>query len=621
VETLPESPALKELYTAGLRQALRESPLFSSAIGEEALRALEAEVEPVALRSGEAVVRENEPSDSLYIVISGRLRVVRAGPDGAETTFAELGRGETVGEMGLITGEPRSATVYATRDSLLGRLSEASFNRLLQQHPRAMMDRFAGSIIRALRRERHEPEAPKEFTGSIALVPAEPDLPLAAFATRLARHLSNFGPTLHLSSESFDAALQQPGAAQALSGGHSDPRLVLWLGEQEIRHQLLLFQTDPLPSAWSERCIRQADRILIVARAGSDPDPGSLERSLLGSEPRQPVSLVLLRDNGSGRPQGTEQWLQPRELSAHYHVRNDNEADYDRLARLLSGNGVGVVLAGGGARAVTGLGVVRALVEAGVPIDAVGGTSAGAMVAGMIALGLDYPTILTEFRRVNNRIDYTLPIHALTSGRNWSAALSTLFGDTRIEDLPIGYFSTSVNLSDPRLVVHSRGSLMHAVRASSALPGVLPPVWDDGDILVDGGLVNNLPVDIMRDRPGIGRVAGVEIGSGGRKSKVKPFGYEVSGWRSLWARATRLGDRSDVPPMMELLMRSMLVGDALSVRERRSVADRLFRPPVRGISLLDWARIEAVAEAGYRYACEVLNAEPPAELLPGSGAA
>jgi predicted acylesterase/phospholipase RssA/CRP-like cAMP-binding protein len=615
MEALPGS-ALDALYSAGLEQALRESPLFAAGLDEEVLHALREEVEPVAVRSGQTVVREGDASDSLFVVISGRLRVVRRGPDGDEEVLTELGRGDTVGEMGLIVGEPRAATAYAIRDSLLGRLSEASFRRLLNRYPQAIMERFAGSIIRLLRLQLDGQSRSRGFTGSIALVAGEPGFPLDEFADRLARHIGEHGRTLRLSSGTVDSALGHLGAAQTLSGGSANSRMVLWLGEQELKHRYLLFQTDPSPSAWSARCIRQADRIVVLGRAGADPQPGPLERSLVGSSTRQPVSLVLLREAGAAPPAGTEEWLRPRSVNALYHVREGNDADYARLARLISGTGVGLVFAGGGARAVVGLGVMRALREAGVPIDAVAGTSAGALLAGLIAMGHEYPEIIEQFRRANTRVDYTLPLHALTSGRNWSEALRGVLGDARIEDQPIGFFSTSVNLTDPRLVIHDRGSLLHAVRASSALPGVLPPVWDEGDILVDGGLVNNLPVDIMRERPGIGRVAGVEIGAGGSKRKAERFGYEVSGWRALWSRAIG-ARRSGVPPMMGLLLRSMIVSDSLSLRERRNVADRIFRPPVRGFSLLDWSRAPDAAEAGYRYACEKLEAEPPVELLPG----
>jgi predicted acylesterase/phospholipase RssA len=154
-------------------------------------------------------------------------------------------------------------------------------------------------------------------------------------------------------------------------------------------------------------------------------------------------------------------------------------------------------------------------------------------------MGLSYDELLERCAGASRRIDYTVPVYALTTGRNWSATLETLFGDTCIEDLPVPYFCTSVNLSAAELLVHDRGSLLHAVRASTAIPGILPPVWHEGDLLVDGGLMNNLPVDLARERPGIARVLAVDVAPPRQRTPREPFGYHVSGWRALAGRIAR----------------------------------------------------------------------------------
>jgi predicted acylesterase/phospholipase RssA len=250
--------------------------------------------------------------------------------------------------------------------------------------------------------------------------------------------------------------------------------------------------------------------------------------------------------------------------------------------------------------------VARAVAEAGTPIDAVSGVSAGAVVAALVAMGVGYDELVARCTAAARRIDYTLPVYALTTGRNWSASLEELFGDTCIEDLALPYSCTSVNLTAAELVVHERGPLLHAVRASTAIPGILPPVWDDGDLLVDGGLMDNLPVDLAHGRPGIGRVLAVDVTAPGTHRPRRPFGYSVSGWRALGARLARRPGPG-LPPVTSLLMQSMLVADARLRHANSRLADWVFHPPLPGHSLMDWDRLAAVADAGYRFASDALR--------------
>ena len=301
-----------------------------------------------------------------------------------------------------------------------------------------------------------------------------------------------------------------------------------------------------------------------------------------------------------------------------YHVRRGADGDISRLARLIAGEGVGLVIGGGGARAFAAAGVARALVEAGSPIDTVCGVSAGGMVAGLFAMGLSYDEVVSRCTHAARRIDYTVPVYALTTGKNWSATLEELFGDTQIEDLLHPFFCTSVNLTEAELVVHDRGSLLHGVRASTAIPGILPPVWHDGDLLVDGGLLNNLPIDLARTQVGVGRVLAVSVSPDRRRSSQEPFGYHVSGWRALGARIARRA--SGMPSAMDILMQSMLVADARTKRSTIQMADWIFQPPASGYSLMDWQHFAEIAASGYDYASQVLLEEDARAAILGGGA-
>jgi predicted acylesterase/phospholipase RssA/CRP-like cAMP-binding protein len=613
------SYATVEARAAELRDVLVTSSLFGDAAwADDVLADVVAELTTVLVRSGEVIVVEGEPSDDLLLVVSGRLRVVRAAAAGEETVLAHIGRGETVGELGLITRDPRSATVYAIRDSVLARLTREGYDRLCRRHPQAMMERFAGGMLRRLLQEaRGESAHSRGFRGAIALFAGEPGVPLEPFAGELVRQLVRRGDTLEVTPDTCDRVLERVGACAATLHAEDEAKLARWLGAREQEHRFLLYRAEGAASEWGARCLRQADHVLVLVRARAAPATCDYHPAPGADLVRRRTSLVLLHDDGVVRRGAAAAWAEQVGADDVHHVRGGATDDVARLARLLAGDGTALVVGGGGARAFAAAGVARAVVEAGMPLDTVGGVSAGALVAALLAMGLSYDELVERCAGAAKRIDYTVPVYALTTGRNWSATLETLLADTSIEDLPVPYFCTSVNLSAAELLVHDRGSLLHAVRASTAIPGILPPVWHEGDLLVDGGLMNNLPVDLARERPGVARVLAVDVTPPRQRTPREPFGYHVSGWRALAGRIARR--RTSLPTARDLLMQSMLVSDARIRRANGRLADWIFQPALGGYSLMDWNDFAAIADAGYRYASETLRDAAAREAVLGSG--
>lgn len=598
---------VQRLQQTQLNLALHVGKLFEQ-LDEPVLRALRSELELVLLRGGEVLVRQGEPSDALYVVINGRLRVVLEQAGAAASTLYELRRGQTVGEIGLLTGGARTATVYAVRDSLLARLSSAGFERLLQAYPQAMVRQFAAPVIGVLQDQTNRARRPDNEVATIALVPISAQAPLGTFAAQLAQALSASGPTLHLNSASLEQALAKPGIAQTAPEAPAGIAIVRWLSEQETNYRYIVYEADPVASHWTERCLRQADRILLVGDARGSPELGPIERALLPDDDARRSAqrgLVLLHPPDTQRPSGTRRWLEPRRLSAHYHVRRDTPADMARLARLLIGRGVGLVLSGGGAAGFGHIGAIRALREAGVPIDLIGGTSQGGLMACQYAMGWDEATIMAKNRAaIAHRFDYTFPITALMAGAEMTDVVQEMFGEAQLEDMWIHCFCITTNLSRATMMIHERGPVWKYTRATTSLPGVLPPVIDDGDMLLDGGLLNNLPTDVMRQRSDCGVVFACDAAGslGAARAHDPPYETSISGWKVLWRRLNPFAKALNVPTLGQIMTRVAIINDAQHTQAARDLADYYLRLDLRTYGMLEFAALEQIVESAYRSA-------------------
>ena len=320
------------------------------------------------------------------------------------------------------------------------------------------------------------------------------------------------------------------------------------------------------------------------------------------------VELALLRRAGV-TPTGTAAWLDTAPFSAHHHLSTSDIADHDRLARRLSGRAWGLVLGGGGARGFAHIGVIRALRQGGVPIDMIGGTSMGAILAAQFAMGCDTEEMLEITRRayLTGRAgnDLTLPCVSLHTGRATVRRLKAMFGDRAIEDLPTPYFCVSCNLTRATTVVHERGPVWFAARVSCAVPGLVPPVPYRGDLLVDGGLLDNLPVDVMRRRLG-GSVAASDVSVAIDLAVDESLSPEApwSGSRHLLRKFTA---RPRLPNIVHMLMRTAEIGSVRDSQVSGSPADLYLRVPVEGIAMTDFKALDRIVALGYEYTARRLD--------------
>ncbi len=590
--------------------ALGSTELFRG-LDRKTLSSLASELERVFLPGGKRLIRQGEPNDSLYILLNGRLRIIRKRLDGQIEKLAEIGSGDCVGEMGVLSEDIRSASVYAIRDSNLIKLSKSAYNRFKQKYP-AILEQINQVLIRRLKSDRGASRgvsSQARVSKSIALVPVNASVPLTEVAVRLTEALSKTGSALHLNADRLDGYLGE-GMAQSPESSAENRNIAAWLSAQEIGERLIVYQADPTPSAWTGRCIRQADLIIIVGLAGTDPQKGLIEAEMLNDECSEGTvgkELVLLYPDGGRPPQGTCKWLTCRQVVDHHHVRLSEQADFERLGRIISGQAIGLVLSGGAVRGFAHIGVVHALRENGISVDAIGGTSMGALIAGQYAMGLDYQAMLATNRQAfieqNPMFKYTFPLVSLVSDKKYNAMLREMYDHIMIEDLWLKYFCVSSNLTRAEVNVHRDGLLWKGVRASTSVPVYFPPAYQDGNLYVDGGVMNNLPVDIMR-KSRINYVIASDVTSGNEKKNTMPDFEGRSGWSLLFNRLNPFTETIKAPYLPEVILRTMEVEGIQVYQKNRMGANLYLKSQVDSFNRLHAKQLEQIAEVGYTCAVE-----------------
>ena len=580
-------------------------------------------LEWVEVAAGQTLMTQGDPADAMYLSISGRLRAYVRDTDGVEHMVREMARGQIVGEMSLYTDEPRSATVVAIRDSVLVRLSKAVFSELLATSSQLSIA-LTRQIIKRLQTVQRRSDLARPVT--IGMLPISAGVHAGEFTARLAEHLQRHGRVRIVDAAAVDTALGRPGLAESDPDDAECNRLIgVHLDQIEAEHEYVLLVADDQPSAWTQRCSRRSDEMLLLADAAQPPLLHETEVQYLMKRPGRTEAaeiLVLLHPADLRCPSGTRAWLARRPVSDHLHIRPELERDMARLARVQSRTAVGLVLAGGGARGIAHLGVMRALQQRGIEIDYAGGTSIGAVMAVLAASDRQVEEVLPMARRafkVNPTGDFNLlPLISLIAGKRLFKVIDTatreLLGrDADVEDLWKNYYCITSNYSQAREQVLTRGNLVKAVMASIAIPGALPPVLLGGDLLCDGGTFNIFPVDLMRGLRGVGRVIGGDL------SFRKPRRIEHDTVPGTWALLRdklrpRSRQRYRFPSLVSYLMNVTILYSTSRQRESQKLTDLYFNPPLERVGMLQWEKFDSIVEQGHAHGLQVLDAlapEPP----------
>lgn len=584
-----------------IKSCLANSPLFAQ-LDPQTLVAVFAAIECQRLSRGQTLFRQGDPGDAFYILVSGRLTIMK------DTVIGELLPGDSFAELALISNQPRAATIIAARDCELARLPKQQFQQILQRHPA-----IAVELIKLLGQRLNAQQQTKTTKAGkvIALVVMGNHTGVKKLPTLLTQSLKIHGKVRRLLVSQLDHRLWQ-GASEALGSNEvvSDEQLGRLLSTQEQQCDYVLLETTAAPSTWRNFCLSQADKVLYLVSADEKPQALAPQlRSHIGADTLR--QLVLVHSAIANKPSFSTHWLKCYDVTSHHHIRQYHQADRERLARDIADQSIALVLGGGGARSFAHIGVIKAMEELGIPIDRIAGTSMGAIIGAQYADGHNPQQLQT----INEHIwidskphrDITLPITALLSAGRAKQQTCKVFGQRDIEDLWLDFFCISTDLTQLKPYRHEKGPIWSSLLASGAIPGICSSiVSDSASLLVDGGLLDNLPVAAMRERHR-GPIIAVDVSSDkGLKPHVTST-IPPNGWRALWGYLNPWAKQRPFPHIFKLITHTATLASKINAESSRQLADLCLTPQCNGHKLMEMKHLDKLIEQGY------LEAKPKLE--------
>ena len=512
--------------------------------------------------------------DALYRLESGRLAVTEPIHGGGSRLKRVIRAGNIIGAEALITNTAFETTATALRDCELRRLER---DEVIAAGTQAEI--YAELARRALELMAQREANSSHKAAMLGFVAVCDSVDMRATAEGLAKAMRGLGVAVSvLGLEGMNATAAQ-------------------LSKLEDAHDFVLFAAESSQNDYTQFLGRQIDRLILVGGTDTPLPRTPFRFGALAIHRHQLLDLVILHPAATRAPRSSVRWQAAAPAARLFHARRGNDADLMHLARVFSGRSIGLAFSGGGARAYAHVGVAKALEALHVPVDFLAGTSMGGVVAAGMAMGWDSQELDRRIREAfvesSPLADIAFPILAMTGGRVVEQRLKHHFGGVDICDLWRPFSCVSTDLTTGGMHLHRTGALDRALRATVSLPGVLPPVIEQGHVLVDGALARNLPVDVVKSQHE-GLTIGIDVG---RAAGLSPADLRLqpSPWRWLLSGAWRHG-----PPIVSVLIRSATMPTRLAMAAANSSADLLIAPDVDDIELRNWKAYEPAVEAGYR---------------------
>ncbi|MBU2880446.1 patatin-like phospholipase family protein [Psychrosphaera sp. B3R10] len=586
--------------TEYLIELLKASSDFNQ-LSEGAMIGLAEALEVITVAGGAEVIREGAESDSMFILVSGRLRVSRTDKNGQRLLYNEVLPGDCVGETGMILRQARTADITSMRESQLAVLSDKAYEELIAKHPSELNRAFSQAIYRHLRHDRRVAE--RRRAQSFFLIPIHETVDMSVFTSQMKLNLTKYGSTEVVPVSLIDAerTVGDDGYLN-LDKLEADFDYIIYQGELNLDEQL-------------NETFEHADQVIFVADGTKSSSLTKLEESL-----RSRFDIALIRSHLALVYPESEvscgdraEWNKERKTERVYPIKLASSDDFGRLVRFLLGKAIGVVLGGGGARGFAHLGVLRAFEESNIPIDLIGGNSMGALIGACYVSGMPRESIHKEILRYSKGgMKLTFPLVALMSNKNLKGAFQEALGNLDIQRIWTPYFAAACNLTTAETLVLEEGPLWQAVLASNSPAGLFPPVVVDGQLLVDGAILENVPVQAMRQRlstplerrRGNGAVIAIDVDVKDA-FEVNKNVTDLSSWNKLKSHFEKAHD--NLPGIVDILMQVAHIGGLAQRQQTKHAADIYFEPPLSNFSIMDYKKAEEIIEVGYEYAMQQIN--------------
>ncbi len=566
------------------------------ALDEKLLTQILEKGQHIYLESGNFLFHQGDPDNSLYIVLSGRFRALAKQENGSMHALGDIGEGEPIGEFALFMSEPRSATVVAIRKSLVLKLTESDYMGIVAEHPAfsTQLTRFVVSRLRRNSLQQHLESSAK----NIAVINLQSERDISEYTDAV---IDQFG-SLNVEVQVLDHS------------SHANMELQNMYDTLENHDGLNFLVCSDTDLAWSKQCFIYADLIVIATDFDADSSIYEIERHLdlySNSILNKKTYLLLLHSENPKFPKNTQRWFEGRKIELHTHYRKNHGPDIRRFARILSNNAIGLVLGGGGAKGFGHFGAIKALYDAGIEIDFIGGTSAGAL-SGLIVSFHDFDREKIEFYgqyTAKNKLttnDFTFPIISFMSGKKVNNYLKKMMGDSFLEDFWISSYCVSTNYSNATAKIHDRGLAWKQIQASIAIPGIYPPVVIDNQLHVDGGVVDNLPIETMYNYP-VKHIIAISLSK--LISQNVGFDEIPSASNLLWNKL-RGKKKFQLPSITSILVNSLFLNSRQKQEMKKSGVELYVELELKGIGMLDDSKWKEIIEKGYNQTKTTLEEIP-----------
>jgi len=596
-------------------------------------------IEWLHVEAGDVLARKGEHCNCLFVVLNGRLIVGNRDTNGdtSSNVGEEYGRGMCIGDSLVIAGSEWPNDLSAIRNSELAMVPLTVLEAIVRMFPNAGLH-FAKVMAKRVHQNK---AADKQDASSIlpsyaldvatvAVVPLQPNSvsreDLAEISEVMAENLEKIAPC-KLMTKSIARKILGKKVFDNRSNMF-DIKMARMLGDLEENHRLVVYQTDMTYTRWTKLCLQHADCVVIIVRFDEVPKPSQVEQYLSWAHKSlhtHRVHLVILRPDIPQSPMvartpvsdDLNDWSERRPwITGHHLVRIPLKTyvlDVHRMCRRITGCSLGLVFGGGGARGIAHLGVIKALAEAGITVDMVGGTSQGAFIGALYAKTPDpddFDKLMAISRHMadgmasmqEKLLDLTFPLVSYFNGSRFNKNIIECLGEkTRIQDLVLTFFciSTDVNKSSQR--VHTKGTCWKYVRASMSLHGYLPPVCEGSTLLVDGGYTNLIPGDVMSMQMGARTVIAVDV-SPENTVEYYDYGSNLSGLWLLWNSWNPFVKTVCVPSMGDLSQKLMWVSAMRHLTTANKSVDLFLTPPVHEYGTLEFDKFDEIFEKSYEYA-------------------